>query len=663
MINTKNFPKISIITPNYNGVTFLEETIVSIVSQNYPNLEYIIIDGGSTDGSIEIIKKYEKYLSYWISEPDNGMYEAIQKGFDKSTGEIMSWLNSDDMYHKKSLFTIAEIFTDFSEVQWLTGYNTNYDEEGRTLFLRESYTHSKYDMFLTPDRHIQQESTFWRRTLWETAGSKIDTSLRYAGDFELWLRFFRGENLYRVDALIGGFRIRRGQLTHLFMDKYNEECKKVLKDEFDSCSYFDICMIEEIKTLQIKLVNGDISVRKKNKIETSLKQILDYRETLAFDFRNNKFTNREQMDKNKITKIMHKKHQNLSDFLNYIKTHHKFYPEAIIDVGVARGTFEIYETFPKSEIILIEPVEEFNNDLISIQNNYDAVSIFHCAVGHTTGIININVHDDLEGSSLYNEQEGKSTDGKTREIEIKLLDDICKSYIDSSKSILLKIDVQGAELDVLKGSIKLLPNIEIIVLEVSLHKFFINGPEFYDVIEYMNQIGYAVYDIFGFLYRPLDGSLAQVDIAFVKKDGFLKREKLFASKAQRALLKSDKTQVPVSSIYYDTDKIGFQVKYNKIFESISKLTRGREKYIVYGHGTVGKTIAALMPDNVVAFVDKQSDFMSREIVNSKVYSPKNLLNMQYDGIIISVLGREDEISSYLIQELQVNKNNIITLDI
>ncbi len=128
------FPKISIVTPVFNQVVYLEDCILSILDQKYPNLEYIIIDGGSTDGTVDIIKKYSPFLTYWVSEKDAGIYHALQKGFEKATGDIMGWLNSDDILHRKSLFSIADIFRKFNDIEWLQGFPTVIDELGELFF-------------------------------------------------------------------------------------------------------------------------------------------------------------------------------------------------------------------------------------------------------------------------------------------------------------------------------------------------------------------------------------------------------------------------------------------------------------------------------------------------------------------------------------------------
>lgn len=229
-----NWPKISIVTPNFNGGMYLEETILSVLNQNYLNLEYIIIDGGSSDNSIDIIKKYEHKLFYWISEQDNGLYDAIQKGFEKATGEIMGWINSDDMYYPKAFFTVSEIFQ-FQEVNWLQGIPTHFDEIGRAVSVMEIRRWSKMNYYLGDFEWIQQESVFWRRNLWEKAGGKMSTTMKYAGDFELWLRFFRYEKLYITTALLGGFRMRSsGQISLNFMDLYLKEVKERIDDEIQN---------------------------------------------------------------------------------------------------------------------------------------------------------------------------------------------------------------------------------------------------------------------------------------------------------------------------------------------------------------------------------------------------------------------------------------------
>jgi len=230
------FPKISIVTPSYNQGEYLEQTIQSVLNQKYPNLEYIIIDGGSTDNSVEIIKKYESKLTYWTSEKDNGLYHAIQKGFKKSTGEIMAWINSDDLYHNKCLFSVARIFTQFKNVNWIMGKNTFFDEESNCFVYDIDPYNERWSIWrfyrLEPTRFIQQESNFWRRSLWDKAGAYISQNLELAGDFELWLRFFQHEKLYTTNILIAGFRQRsRNQKSKEGMQQYIQEIRNLVKQD------------------------------------------------------------------------------------------------------------------------------------------------------------------------------------------------------------------------------------------------------------------------------------------------------------------------------------------------------------------------------------------------------------------------------------------------
>src|ERR1035437_4219419 len=124
-----NLPKISIVTPSFNQGQFINETITSVLNQNYPNLEYIIIDGGSTDNSVEIIKKYQEYLKYWVSEPDNGQAHAINKGLKLCKGDIFNWLNADDYLENGILFKIAEVFTGYD---CIAGSVINFSSDGFT---------------------------------------------------------------------------------------------------------------------------------------------------------------------------------------------------------------------------------------------------------------------------------------------------------------------------------------------------------------------------------------------------------------------------------------------------------------------------------------------------------------------------------------------------
>ncbi|BCL35200.1 glycosyltransferase family 2 protein [Nostoc sp. MS1] len=241
----QKYPKISIVTPSYNQAEFLEATIHSVLSQNYPNLEYIIIDGGSKDGSIDIIKKYENHLYFWCSESDEGHYAAVNKGFAHSTGEIMAWLNSDDMYFNGSLHTVASIMSELPEIEWLTTLSpAAYDYQGFCVGFSSIPGYSQdgfLDGYYSPCRGewigwIQQESTFWRRSLWTKTGSHIRTEFKFAGDFDLWSRFFLHTDLYGTHSPLGGFRYRFNQRVRQ-EDFYAKESELILNNCRNNCKW------------------------------------------------------------------------------------------------------------------------------------------------------------------------------------------------------------------------------------------------------------------------------------------------------------------------------------------------------------------------------------------------------------------------------------------
>jgi glycosyltransferase involved in cell wall biosynthesis len=261
---SSEWPKIALITPVFNSARYLEATIRSVLSQGYPNLEYVIADGGSTDGSVEIIRKYEPQLHAWFSEPDRGMYDAINKGFARTSGvasgdaggdgmrDAMGWISATDMLHAGSLFVVGSVFRAFPEVEWITGRPTGFSDEGmavETLRLRQW---SRWRFLAGANRYIQQESTFWRRSLWNRAGGRVDDARRSASDFELWVRFFRFAKLYPVDALIGGFRSHPDSLGLRNLEECHQIHEEILAQEVASLS--DASLLRGFRSLSASVL-------------------------------------------------------------------------------------------------------------------------------------------------------------------------------------------------------------------------------------------------------------------------------------------------------------------------------------------------------------------------------------------------------------------------
>ncbi len=211
-----------------------------------------------------------------------------------------------------------------------------------------------------------------------------------------------------------------------------------------------------------------------------------------------------------------------------------FLPTVVIDVGAAHGTVDLYEIFPSSHHILVEPLREYEETLQRIVNSLKSAAYIQAAVASFKGNLTINVHPDLVGSSVYLEKEDSNVNGLPREVPCNTLDDVCQDLKDDDR-VLIKIDVQGAEKNVLLGAAKTLEKVEYVILEAVFYDFFEGGSTIFDLIDFMNAHGFSIYEFFDPLYRPLDGAMSQIDVAFVKKRGMFRVHHIYATNEQREI--------------------------------------------------------------------------------------------------------------------------------
>jgi glycosyltransferase involved in cell wall biosynthesis len=222
-----HYPRFSIVTVCYNHAPFLEDCIRSVVEQGYPNLEYIVIDGGSTDGSVDIIRRYADRLAYWVSEPDQGQTDALIKGFSRATGEMEGWINSDDILMPGALKDVAEYFLIHPDAQVVTGDVAVMNKEGRVVRIQRQLPFIRF-LWLNDHNYIGQSSTFWRRSLYERVGG-LDASFNLAMDGDLFGRFADVTRLYKVRNLWSSFRVYDQQKTATLRPQGLEENLRIRK--------------------------------------------------------------------------------------------------------------------------------------------------------------------------------------------------------------------------------------------------------------------------------------------------------------------------------------------------------------------------------------------------------------------------------------------------
>lgn len=225
---SSQFPRVSIVTPSFNQGRYLEETIISVLEQGYQKLEYIIIDGGSSDNSVSIIKKYEKHLSYWVSESDRGQTQAINKGLKRTTGEIVNWLNSDDLLAPSALHVIAKAFGNNQESDFYYGDFSIIDSAGREMFARKSAPYCKYGLLF--GRQLScQPAVFFRRRLLEKIGY-LDEKLSFCMDQEFWIRAaMDGYKFYQIKNNLAKTRFHSDTKTSKHQEDLHKEHKGIVR--------------------------------------------------------------------------------------------------------------------------------------------------------------------------------------------------------------------------------------------------------------------------------------------------------------------------------------------------------------------------------------------------------------------------------------------------
>ena len=245
MVGQMKYPLVSIVTPSFNQGLFLEETILSVLDQDYPNVEYIIIDGGSTDGTVDIIRQYENKINYWVSEPDKGQADAVNKGWQMSSGEILGWINSDDVYSPDAIELAVSTLLANSDIGFVYGDAKVIDADGRNIGTRKSLPFD-FKKLVTFDLVPNQPAVFLKRSLFKTVGL-LDTSLQMSMDTDYWFRMGRVALGMNIPHTMAYMRTHSEAKTTKRYAEFFADSLTILDKNFD-----DPTLPKAIRTLRVR---------------------------------------------------------------------------------------------------------------------------------------------------------------------------------------------------------------------------------------------------------------------------------------------------------------------------------------------------------------------------------------------------------------------------